>query len=319
MEMQQKTMKDIATQRAEYLDQFEADTPKVAMEKMNPQYPELVDMATVAEAMSAAFERIEKRRYEIDNHFTNTEWLKVYADSILDYDLDLPHLLKSNDSQLQFSKVGEFARWLQKMDVSLQSNVSEIGTQVTQFMAQNDSASLNQQTIYLGVIEERNRLVSELKDVQQVKRHEIIGSAISDFNEVEVQADRIAKLRREAQSIAASQSKSVQASLLDLFECKYTNFDSLLAVLRKGERLESLDHEQFIDVQRFVVEEARNLALDFAIDEISLVHAMKSFEDDQMLTSSTRASLLALLDHVSKQCKSVAHDDRKQIKLRDFL
>ena len=80
-----------------------------------------------------------------------------------------------------------------------------------------------------------------------------------------------------------------------------------------------LDASKFIDVKKVIVQEGSALKLDYAIDEISLVHARTAIKEDSSLNDSTRLALESLLEHISEQTKFISHAERKSINIKEFL
>jgi len=53
---------------------------------------ELNELAAVDNMMNSAIQWIDEHRYEIENHFSVFEWLRIYGDAILDQDLDMNYI-----------------------------------------------------------------------------------------------------------------------------------------------------------------------------------------------------------------------------------
>ena len=59
--------------------------------------------------MNIADENLERMKYEIENHFTVFDWLKIYGECIIDNRLDMNEMLQSvsNEKGERFDKATE--------------------------------------------------------------------------------------------------------------------------------------------------------------------------------------------------------------------
>lgn len=86
-------------------------------------------------------------------------------------------------------------------------------------------------------------------------------------------------MRSEVRKIASLQTnKNVRDQIDTLLDCKFTDYAKLTAALRNGENLKEFNAADYLDTNRIVQyvrsqAPANSLALDFAIDEVSLSHA----------------------------------------------
>ena len=63
------------------------------------------------------------KKYEIENHFTHREWLKVYAGAVQDYNLDMEGLIqgkkdpeRSSLYEGKWNVLSEYAQWLAEVE-----------------------------------------------------------------------------------------------------------------------------------------------------------------------------------------------------------
>ena len=89
------------------------------------------------------------------------------------------------------------------------------------FLVQNDAANITQQTLYAGVIAERNARVQANKDVNSVQRYKKISVAIDDFNNLQKETAETTRLRMEAKKLASVRSSAVAHQVDSLLANKY--------------------------------------------------------------------------------------------------
>ncbi len=153
--------------------------------ELNPV--EEVILETTVGALVNMEEQLAERQYYIDNHFTHREWLKVYGGAV-EQGMDVQALLTNNRDSTEgayapkWDALGEYANWLADVELGLSAQVSGLAEDCSKFLVQHDAANITQQTLYQGVIAERNARMQTLKDAHSVDRYSRISAAIDDFN-----------------------------------------------------------------------------------------------------------------------------------------
>jgi hypothetical protein len=85
---------------AEMEHSFQEESTKLEAEWQNPEEniklraefwesSERDDLMSWDKSMAQVFDWLLEHKYELENHFTVFDWLKIYADSIKNYELDM--------------------------------------------------------------------------------------------------------------------------------------------------------------------------------------------------------------------------------------
>lgn len=123
----------------------------------------------------------------MENHFGHHDWLAIYSDAILDHNLDTTMFSEKGDAKdiEMLRKKAEYARWIAKVSHGLKAGQTKFGDDAARFLVNNDAQNLSQQTLYTGVIHERQNMERIEKDMRVVDRHGKISAALSDFNSLQ--------------------------------------------------------------------------------------------------------------------------------------
>ena len=141
-----------------------------------------------------------EHKYEIDNHFSVFDWLKIYSEALLDQDLDMNQILKvvesegiglkakaHNRSSEEWTQLGEAAKYLVSYRQAAQSISTEQSfPEMAEFLSKqvNLPGDATHASIWQKALAKKNEFLQEQKAKSSVKRNEIIRSQLADFNRI---------------------------------------------------------------------------------------------------------------------------------------
>lgn len=289
---------------------------------------------------------LEGLRYEIENHLTAFDWLKMYSKvlEVKDFneiieryhysiqqmkakerqdEVDLmlnkkpefefvrpTELLKSREN---WGEIKEFADFLTDFFKVQQQMVSD---QVTVDLEQYMMSPTDGRTIFERAMADRNQFLKERNSKEHLDEERFVKDAIIDFDSLQSKKVENNRLREEIRASAATKPLHVRRLVDEIL----TNERSYVDLNRLSQRLASNNLGDFtglINTER-LMNDLRNSPrstvphfdryLAMPTDILSLDEVRSTVQQDESLSETDRANAIEVVEHVSQALQTLSND-----------
>ena len=219
-------------------------------------------------SLNKVTEWLIENKYEIENHFSVFDWLKLYADSILDYGMNNNMILKLEKidrgedfsgshgrASQEWEELANAARYLADYREAVSAYKPEFLASMPEFLSRQGDLpnSASHASLWQKALQKKNEYIREQASKEKTDRAQVIREKLDDFNRVQQLGLKRDQIVERLEGLVVGQPAKVQNLVSELLNSPktYVDFEQLADKLTEGED-PTTNLAGFIDTHRLI-------------------------------------------------------------------